>query len=237
MVPLRNVTKNSSLAEIIIAEHGNLRDTDASLITSILHGQTSYKVLLLLDGYDEYTPGMCTAIDKAIVNGTGNCYTILTSRPEHDRKDKKTDFVPRDIRNKMDGEVLIEGFSDENIQKCSTKYLDSEAKSTKMLAMAKESNIYNLLSVPIILLMVCVLYDENERLPKSRTDIFHLIYQRTIDRSTLKAFNCEANKLEDLAKMLKVLGEFAWDALHNDVRQLLLKKVSKSKSLLKIVLF
>ena len=111
------------------------------------------------------------------------------------------------------------------MRKCSTKYLDSESQSEEMLKMAKESNIYNLLSVPIILLMVCVLYNEHGKLPKSRTEIFRLIYKRVADRSMLKYFGCKAADLDDFNNMLRTLGKFAWEALQDDVRQLLLRKV------------
>ena len=226
LIPLRNVDKKSSLVETIIAEHEQLTKSDAHLLTSVLNGQTNHKVLLLLDGYDEYTPGTNSHIDNAIQSGVGKCFMILTSRPEHDSEVEEKKFVPRDIRNKMDGEVIIEGFSEENIRKCSTKYLDNEDRSEEMLKMAKESNIYNLLSVPIILLMACTLYNEHGKLPKSRTEIFRLIYTYVMDRSTLKHFGCKASELPELDNMLRILGQFAWEALQNDVRQLLLTKVN-----------
>ena len=227
LIPLRNVDRNCSLVDVIIAEHEQLSNSDASLVTSVLNGQTNHKVLLLLDGYDEYTPGTNSDIDKAIQSGIGKCFMILTSRPEHDSKEENIPFIPRNIRNKMDGEVVIEGFSEENIRKCSTKYLDSEERSEEMLKIAKESHINDLLSVPIILLMVCVLYNEHGKLPKSRTEIFQLIYTRVMDRPTLKYFGCKADELEDLDNMLTTLGKFAWEALKDDVRQLLLIKVYK----------
>ena len=225
LIPLRNVDKNCSLVDIIIAEHEQLRNSDTHLLTSVLNGQTNHKVLLLLDGYDEYTPGTNSDIDSVIQSSIGKCFTILTSRPEHDSKEEKIHFVPRHMRNKMDSEVIIEGFSEENIKKCSARYLDSEDLSEEMLKMSKESNIYNLLSVPIILLMVCVLYNEHEKLPKSRTEIFQLICTRVMDRSTLKYFGCKAAELGEIDNMLGVLGKFAWEALQDDVRQLLLRKV------------
>ena len=225
LIPLRNVDRNCSLTDIVISEHEQLRNSDTDILTSILNGETNYKVLLLLDGYDEYTPGTNSDIDKAIDSCVGKCFMILTSRPKHDSNEEKTTFVPKNIRNKMDGEVIIEGFSEENIKKCSARYLDSEDRSKEMLKMAKESNIYSLLSVPIILLMVCVLYNEHGKLPKSRTEIFWLIFTRAMDRSTLKAFGCKAEELENFNYMLRTLGNFAWEALQNNVRQLLLRKV------------
>ena len=87
------------MVEIIIAEHEHLRDSDTNLLTSVLNGLTNHKVLLLLDGYNEYTPGTNSEIDKAIQSGVGKCFMILTSHPEHDSKMEEKKFVPRDIRN------------------------------------------------------------------------------------------------------------------------------------------
>ena len=64
-----------------------------------------------------------------IQSGIGKCFVILTSRPEHDSKDKSTPFVSSSIRNAVNGEVRIEGFSPENIQKFTVKFLESEDKS------------------------------------------------------------------------------------------------------------
>ena len=223
------MNKKCSLVDLIIDEHEQLNKSDSNLITSVLNGQTNHKVLLLLDGYDEYTPGTNSHIDKAIQSGVGKCFMILTSRPEHDSKDKNTTFVSRSVRNAMDGEVRIEGFSQENIQKCSEKFLDSKEKSKEMLNQAKRSGVDKLLSVPIILLMACALFEENQTLPESRTDIFRTILELVIDRSSLKRFNYKASCLEKFDSMLETLGKLAWEALQQDVRQLLINKVTSFK--------
>ena len=188
--------------DLIIAEHEQLSFSDSRLIVFILNGHTNHKVLLLLDGYDEYTPGTNSDIDKVIQSGLGKCFTIITSRPEHDTKYTKTPFVSRTIRNAMNGEIIIEGFSQENIERCSAKFLESENKSKKMLNQAKRSGVDTLLSVPIILLMTCALFEENESLPKSKTDIFRTIFELVMDRSSLKRFGCKASCLDNLHNML-----------------------------------
>ena len=226
LIPLRNMNRNCSLVDVVLAEHEHLKRSDGNIITSLLNGQTKHKVLLLLDGYDEYTPGTNSDIDKAIQSSIGKCFVILTSRPEHDSKDKNTTFVSRNIRNAMDGEVKIEGFSQENIQKCSEKFLDSEDKSREMLNQAGRSGVDKLLSVPIIMLMACALFEENQTLPQSRTDIFRTILELVMDRSSLKRFGCKASCLENLDSMLEILGKLAWEALQQDVRQLLINKVT-----------
>ena len=134
-----------------------LRRKIFQLVQSILRGKSNHRVLLLLDGYDEYTPGTNTELDRAIEKTVGKCFLILTSRP----KDQK-DFTIK-IRNKMAGEIEIRGFSEENIKKCCSRYLGNEEEADKFLKEAKtKAGLYELLNVPIILLISSVLYNENE---------------------------------------------------------------------------
>ena len=71
--------------------------------------------------------------------------------------------------------------------------------------------------------MVVVIFNEEKNaLPKSRTGIYNTIFQMVIKRTTLKKLEDIAN-LEDL---LCTLGGFSWQALQNDIQQLLLRKVS-----------
>ena len=181
-------------------------------------------MLLLLGGYEEYTPGTNTELDGAIEKTIGKCLLILTSRP----KDQK-DFTVK-IREKMAGEVEIRGFSEENIKKCCSKYLGSEQETNKFLEEAKtKAGLYELPNVPIILLITSVLYNENEEkyLPERKTELYENLYEFIMDRSALKPnnFGCYSSKLPNLQDMLQTMGRFAWEALQNDVRQLFINKV------------
>ena len=138
LLPLRDVDKTSTIAELIISQHGKLEMFDKEFIQSVLEGQTNHKVLLLLDAYDEYTPGSNQHIDRAIEHSIGKCFLILTSRPGSESEGRTYIYVSKAIRDKMDGEVIIEGFSPENIVKCSTQYLDSKENSDTMLEQAKK---------------------------------------------------------------------------------------------------
>ena len=89
---------NHSLAKLVADEH-DLEKEDIPLLQNLLQGKTKHKVLLLLDGYDEYTPGTNTELDRAIEKTIGKCLLILTSRPKDG-----TDFT-RQVRDKLDGEV------------------------------------------------------------------------------------------------------------------------------------
>ena len=219
LLRLRYADKKSSLAELIVAQHEKLEHDDIKHIQVILKGKTKHSVLLILDGYDEYQPGTNREIDRAIEVTIGNCFLILTSRP--DLPSKEGQYVSKEIRDRMDGEVMIEGFTDESIKKCCAQYLESEEHSDMMLKQAADAGIDILLKVPIVLLMVCVLYYEHASLPETRTKIVGQIFELSIDRAILKQPELEKT-LDDL---LLSLGELSWKALQSDVQQLLLPKV------------
>ena len=227
IIRLRKVDKDTSLAQVIIDQHEELDGEDREYVEALLSRKTKQKVLLLLDGYDEYTAGTNKALDKAIESGVGNCFTILTSRPGTDSGDKT--YVSQEIRDKMDGEVTIEGFNEESKRRFCTEYFESEEESEELLKQAYEKlgkdNYNELLSTPIVLLMICVLYEENRSLPDTRTKIYETIRELAMDRTTLKTFGCKSSQVKNITKMTYFLGKFAWEALKRDIQQLLLNKV------------
>ena len=214
--------KTSSMAEIIKSQH-NLKKVSIKHIETILEGESNHKVLLLLDGYDEYRRGTNKDIDDAIKNKIGNCFLILTSRPGNDSGENM--FVSKTIRNRMDGEIVIEGFSPENIKKCSIQYLLSEENSEIFLNQAAETNLSALLHVPIILLMSCAVFISSMSLPHSKTKLYGEIFYFIMDRTTLKTFGCKSGDIPNIEQWLSILGKLSWEALQNDTQQLLLNKV------------
>ena len=185
---------------------------------------------LLLDGYDEYKRGTNKDIDEAIQSGIGNCFLFLTSRPG---------YVEKNIQDRMDGEVKIDGFSPEKIRECCNLYLGSEEQTNILLNQAKKVGICHfvniggrefwtdqgLLRIPIILLMTCVIFDEKQSLPKKKTEIIGTIIELMMDRSTLKHFGSKSSELQQLDSLLYALGKESWNALHKDIGQLLLIQV------------
>ena len=221
LLRLCHANDTSSLAELIVTQHEKLEQEDTKYIKAILKGKTKHRVLLIFDGYDEYQPGTNKEIDRAIKSSIGNCLLILTSRP--DLPSQEGQYVSKEIRDRMDGEVIIEGFNEETIKKCSAQFLDNDEESKAMLQQAAKTGIDILLKVPIVLLMVCVLFSENASLPETRTKIVKKIYNLTIERTILKHLKHDIRDL--LEDLLFSLGELAWKALYSDIQQLLLRKV------------
>ena len=156
--------KISSLADLIIAQDDQLDEEDKDHLTAILKGKNNHRVMILRDGYDEDKPGTNQDIDNAIDSTMGKCLSIVTSLPR---------YLNDHVRNKMDREITIQGFSKESIKKCSTLYLESDELSDEMIDQAKLSGIAKILHVPIILLIVCMVFREQKFLPRSQTQIFN----------------------------------------------------------------
>ena len=217
LIRLRYVKKEQTLVEIIKKQHDTLEESSSEFIQSILKGRTNHRVLLMLDGYDEYKPGTNMDIDRAIESTIGNCFLILTSRPGS--------YLNERTRDKMDGEIIIEGLIEENILEFTYKYLGSDEESIEMLKQAEEAGIHGLLHVPIILVMTVVVFREKLSLPNSKTGLYETIFRLAMDRTTLKTFGCKSADIFTLEDLLYTLGEFSWKALQDDVQQLLLKNV------------
>ena len=132
-------------------ELGLDEEVPTEYIDKILKGKTKSKTLMILDGYDEYTGGN-KAIDKLVKSTTNKCFLLLTSRIG--------EYLYKDVRRRMDGEIEIKGFSEENIEKCSLLYLGSKRSRRRFLRQAKQSPIYELLHIPIVLLMSCLVFTE-----------------------------------------------------------------------------
>ena len=155
----------------------------------------------------------------------------------------------------MNYEVTIEGLSVDNIKKCSQLYMDCKEKSADMLKQAKSVGIYKpsgnlfhkvffsssmidhaLLRIPILLLMTCFIYEENDSLPANRTGILKTLFMLLGQRTVNKTSGTITDENEAFENTLSKLGQLAWDALKRD--ELILEKVRSSMmSVVNILIF
>ncbi len=221
---------NEPLEEIIMQQHGRLETekVSPSEVKAILQGETNSKILLMFDGYDEYTQGTNNDIDKLILNGKDNCLIIVSSR--------SGDFL-NPIKSQMDEEVHITGFSYKNIIKCAEQYLGSNQSCQEFLSQAEQASMHHckeygsyegLLRIPIILLMACTVFRENKSLPSSKAGLFKQVVHMCISRTTLKTMGKTAGEVENLHELMIKLGKLAWTALTRGSKRLLIFKVNKT---------
>ncbi len=215
LILLRHVNDDKSLESILIERYG-IEATVAEMRSVCQGKQPGNPVLYLFDGFDEYKFGTNSDIDKILVHGKQGSFVIISSRPG--------DFL-QSIRRQSDEEISITGFSVENVRKCTSMYLGNQRKSAEFFAQADQSNLANLLHIPIILLMACAVFRENKNLPKRMTQLFEEIIDMLISRTTLKTIGKSAKDIDNLEKLKIALGKLAWHALQRDSKQLLIFKV------------
>ena len=236
LILLRYVEGNEPLEQIIMQQHGRLGTQKVSPleIKAILEGETKSNILLMFDGYDEYTQGTNDDIDNLLQNGIDKCLTIVSSR--------SGDFLEV-IKSSTNEEVRITGFSYENIIKCAKQYLGSEQSCDEFLSQAEQAGIHTvlkpdeydgkykmydykgLLHVPIILLMSSTVFLDQHSLPSTKTGLFTQVVRMCVSRTTLKTMGKTASEVENLHSLMVKLGKVAWIALNRKSKQLLIFKV------------
>ena len=176
-ISLKFVKDNSSIESLIIAQHSGLNSNEVTPeeVRSILKGESKTKVLLLIDGHDEYKTGRNTDIDKVIKKQSlWNCWVVLTSR--------ETEQL-YDVKQYMD-EVEIQGFDDRSVQDYVFRYMDDDRKAVKLLKQVEAKGMLfyrSILNVPMLLNMVCSLFegtDSDSMLPRTRTGLLGCIVQQ-----------------------------------------------------------
>ena len=235
-IALKHVKKNSgSIEDIIIAEHSRLKakKVKPSEIRSILEGDTG-KVLLLLDGHDEYKTGYNVDIDAAIKKESlGDIWMILTSR--------ETEQL-YDVKKHINAEVEIHGFNKASVQDYVFRYMDDDRNAVNLLKQAEATGMLfyrSILNVPMLLNMVCSLFEGTHSvLPRTRVLLLGSIVQKCVNREAIwskdkkiitkvqEFFNIEAWPSHISEAFLK-LGELAWEKLKEPGKNLIFEKVHR----------
>ena len=180
-------------------------------------GTIKRRVLLCLDGYDEYTSGTNEAIDKAISSSNENYNILVTSRPGQ--------YVSRSLIDQMNFQLQLDGFQDDEIKKCTEDYLGKAEESQEFIQSLNTTGLKDLKKSPAFLLMLLQLQGKLDPLPKKKTDVLWNIIKMCIDRSVRKHFRKSVDEIENLNEMLCNLGELSLNALKKSVTNLVVDKV------------
>ena len=189
---LKEILKNFSILLLIklrdVCDVGNIRDvlraskllaSDGpisvdSLYDYIINNQD--KVLLILDGYDEYSCAKEHSPILAIWKGEQlrDCHVIVTTRQLECDK----------LRGPSHVQLEIQGFKSwERKRTYARKFMASEQDCDEFMSYLKEKDLYDIAEIPLLLLMLCILWKEkhHEGLPKLRADIFTQFIQTMLD--------------------------------------------------------
>ena len=201
-----------------------------SEIQAILEEDCNGKVLLLIDGHDEYKIGRNDDIDNAITkNSLWNCWLILTSR--------ETEQI-KGLKEYMDAEVEICGFDDNNVVQYITKYFESKQKTDELLREAAARGlcifdegegyffVHSIFQVPFLLNMICVLFSCNSILPGTKLEVMRAIVDRCINRESIRARGKKA--VDRAKKTLFKIGKLAWQGLNTPDKKMVFEKVENN---------
>ena len=219
LILLRHVKTNEPLENIIIAQHRNFKNEGISpeQLKSVLKEQN---ILIMLDGLDEYRMKTNEAIDNLIQYNQDNLLILISSRPD--------EFL-RPIKETSHEVVRMTGFNETSIKQAG-EHLLGAAAFKEFQCQAEETVLFRLFYIPIILLMACAIFEDNQELPSTQTALFEQILFMLISRTMLKTQGKPVKDLKDLDKMLSPgllvsLGKLAWNALKGKTDQLILFKV------------
>lgn len=173
------------------------------------------KVLLILDGYDEYSAGEQSPVrDIWERKQLRDCCVILTTRQI------KTDK----LRNPSDAQFEINGFdSKDQVKEFALKFLKDDNDFEEFYRYVLGKNLGEVVKIPLLLLMLCLVWmrKDSTGLPTSRADIYTQFIQTLLNHMSGKVAEVDhadqmVRKVGDYAKEFCQLGKLAFDALLQD---------------------
>ena len=214
LIKLRDVCDLEDIRDVLRASKLLASDGPISvdsLYDYIINNQD--KVLLILDGYDEYSCAKEHSPILAIWKGEQlrDCHVIVTTRQ----------LACDKLRGPSHVQLEIQGFKSlERIKTFARKFLADEQDPNEFMHYLEEKDLVDMAEIPLLLLMLCSLWKEkrHEGLPKSRADIFTQFIQTMLDHKGgshqpmpfQKVTSTEAK--EDFSN----LGKAAFEALLQD---------------------
>ena len=169
------------------------------------------KVLLILDGYDEY---VYTAGKQSPVLEIWNksqlrdCCVVITSR----------EMKAETLRSSGDAVFKIDGFNDRRQEEYAGRFLKDGEDVKNFFNYLEQQDLRKLAQIPLLLLIMCLLWKGKDRnaLPKKRADIFPQFVKTLFHHMREKQSAESVFNIEDYSDELYALGRSAFEALIND---------------------
>ena len=224
LVKLRDVCDEEDLCSMIKKAEllsGDDPEVFNQLYNYILEHQQ--KVLLVLDGFDEYSGGKSSPVHE-IWRGTRlrDCTVLVTTRPT-----KRTDqLMPR-----SHVQFELNGFdSGDKIKAFIRKFLSDQKDIEKFVTYLNKQNLRDFAEIPLLLLMLCQTWKtmSHQELPTSHSGLYESFIQTLFDHLSAKDDgNEEFPSIDEYKDDLSKLGKLAFDALLEDCLYLKLNHLPK----------
>ena len=214
LIKLRDVCDLEDIRDVLRAS--KLLASDGPISVDSLYDYITNnqdKVLLILDGYDEYSFAEEHSPILEIWKGEQlrDCHVIVTTR------ELKCD----ELRGPSHVQLEIQGFkSRERKETFARKFLAGGDDLDEFMSYLEEKDLLDMAEIPLLLLMLCILWKEkhHEGLLKSRADIFTQFIQTMLDHKGERQQPMPFQKVTstEAREDLSNLGKVAFEALLQD---------------------
>ena len=208
LIKLRDVCNTKDFGAVL--KKAELLSADDSVVFSQLYDyirRNQQKVLLILDGYDEYSAEKSSPV-HLIWKGSQlrDCTLLVTTRPL--KKDE--------LRPGSHAQFEICGFDYWQVKKFALKFLHHQTEVRKFTKFLYERDLWGLAEIPLLLLMLVLTWKNYQGSLTSRSDLYYKFCQTLLDHVTAKTSDQTLRSMDEYREDLVKLGELAWQALLND---------------------
>ena len=208
LIKLRNVCNTQDITSML--QEAELLSVDDPKVFNHLYEyilQNQQKVLLVLDGYDEYSSEKSSPVYE-IWKGVRlpDCTVLVTSRPTKEQE----------LRAPSHAQFEMNGFdSKEQIKKFALKFLHHQDDVRKFTEFLTERHLWDMAKIPLLLLMLCLAWmdKENPELLTSRADLYKSFFDTLFDHVAAKNPEQTFTSVDEYEEDLSKLGKLAFDAL------------------------
>ena len=207
-VTLRDVSNLQDVPSILRASE--VLDSNGAISVHNLYDYVcrhQEKVLLILDGYDEYVYNSKNESPVFKIwkkSQLRDCCVVITSR----------EMKAETLRNYSDVQFKIDGFNRQRQEEFARRFLKDDKDIEDFFMYLRQHNLSGLAQIPLLLLTLCLLWSKTKReeLPKERADIFAQFMTTMFDHMCEKQ-SAESVSAKDYSDELYALGRLAFEAL------------------------
>ena len=210
LIKLRDVCNSQDFSAML--QKAELLSAGDPMVFSQLYDyilRNQQKVLLILDGYDEYSAETSSPVHQ-IWKGSQlrDCTLLVTTRPR--KKDE--------LRPGSHAQFEIDGFDQWQVHTFALKFLRDQTEVEEFRDFLGERDLWDLAKIPLLLLMLVLSWkvSDYQGPSTSRADVYNSFCQTLLDHVTAKASDETFKSMDEYREELAKLGELAWQALLND---------------------
>ena len=219
LIKLRDVCNNQDITSML--QEAELLSADDPTVFNKLYDyvlRNQEKILLVLDGYDEYSGEKSSAVNR-IWKGSQlrDCTVLVTTRLTKEEE----------LRAPSHAQFEIKGFnSKEQIEKFALKFLHNEDVSDFSDFLSKR-DLWGLAKIPLLLLMLCLTWKEKDHrgLLASRAGLYESFFQTLFDHLAAKNPDMAYASVDEYKEDLSKLGKLAFVSLMEDCLYFKLRKL------------